>query len=44
MKASIPKLAEATAEGGSKQEAETAAAKTLLAQVNVPAPKKRGRG
>ena len=44
VKASIPKLAEATAEGGSKQEAETAAAKTLLAQVNVPAPKKRGRG
>lgn len=41
VKAEIPKLAEATAEGGSKQEAETAAAKALLAQVNVPKPKKR---
>ena len=41
VKAEIPRLAEATAEGGSKQEAETAAAKALLAQVNVPKPKKR---
>jgi ribonuclease-3 len=41
VKAMIPNLAEATAEGGSKQEAETAAATTLLAQVNVPKPKRR---
>jgi ribonuclease-3 len=41
VKASIPKLAETIAEGGSKQEAETAAAEALLAQVSVPAAKKR---
>jgi ribonuclease-3 len=41
VKASIPKLAEATAEGGSKQEAETAAAEALLAQVNVAKPKRK---
>lgn len=41
VKAEIAKLAEATAEGGSKQEAETAAAKALLTQVNVPKPKRR---
>ena len=34
VKAEIPKLAEATAEGGSKQEAETEAAKALLAEVS----------
>ncbi len=40
VRAEIPKLAEATATGGSKQEAETAAARALLAQVNVPQGKK----
>ena len=34
VRAEIPKLAETSAEGGSKQEAETAAAKALLAQVD----------
>lgn len=34
VKAMIPKLADALAEGGSKQEAETAAARALLAKVN----------
>jgi len=33
VKATIPKLAEALAEGGSKQEAETAAARALLQMV-----------
>ena len=33
VKAEIPRLAEAIAEGGSKQEAETAAAKALLTEV-----------
>jgi ribonuclease-3 len=43
VKAAIPKLAEATAEGGSKQEAETAAAKALLAEVEAAVkPKRRG--
>jgi ribonuclease-3 len=41
VKASIPKLAEATAEGGSKQEAETAAATALLREVSAPKPKRR---
>ncbi len=41
VKATIPKLAEAIAEGGSKQEAETAAAKALLAQVSVPKPNRK---
>ncbi len=40
VKAEIPKLAEATAEGGSKQEAETEAAKALLADVSKPKAKK----
>ncbi|ONF97069.1 ribonuclease III [Sphingomonas jeddahensis] len=44
VRAEIAKLADATAEGGSKQEAETAAAKALLALVNVPKPKKRRKG
>jgi ribonuclease III len=44
VKAAIPKLAEATAEGGSKQEAETAAAKALLAEVTALVPAKRKRG
>ena len=33
VKAAIPKLPEAVAEGGSKQEAETAAAKALLEKI-----------
>ena len=41
VKAAIPRLAEATAEGGSKQEAETAAATALLQEVSVPARKRR---
>ena len=41
VKASIPKLAESTAEGGSKQEAETAAATALLRDVTVPARKRK---
>lgn len=36
VQASIPKLADVVAEGGSKQEAETAAATALLAVVDVP--------
>ena len=40
VKAEIPKLAEATAEGGSKQEAETAAAEALLVEVSRPKPRK----
>ena len=43
VKAMIPKLAEVTAEGGSKQEAETAAAKALLAAVDVPVAGKKLR-
>lgn len=35
VRAAIPRLAEATAEGSSKQEAETAAAKALLAEVDA---------
>ena len=41
VRAEIPKLAEATAEGGSKQEAETAAATALLTAVRVAKGKKR---
>ena len=43
VRAEIPKLAEATAEGGSKQEAETEAAKALLADVSQPKPRKARR-
>ena len=42
VRAEIAKLAEATAEGGSKQEAETAAAKALLGEVEGKAAKPRG--
>lgn len=41
VRASIPKLAETTATGGSKQEAETAAATALLDEVSVAPSKKR---
>lgn len=44
VKAAIPKLAESTAEGGSKQEAETAAAEALLREVRVVSAKKSRKG
>ncbi|OWK28587.1 ribonuclease III [Sphingomonas mucosissima] len=43
VKAAIPKLAESTAEGGSKQEAETAAAEMLLREVSFAVPAKKSR-
>ena len=43
VKAAVPKLAETTAEGGSKQEAETAAATALLAELATAQVKGRGR-
>lgn len=43
VKAAIPKLAETIAEGGSKQEAETAAAKALLAELNTQPRIRRGK-
>ena len=43
VKAAIPKLAESTASGGSKQEAETAAAEMLLREVSFAVPAKKSR-
>ena len=41
IKVSIPKLADAVADGGSKQEAETDAARSLLKELTAAAPKRK---
>lgn len=41
IRVTIPKLAEAVADGGSKQEAETDAARTLLKELTAAAPKRK---